>query len=73
MLVLSRIVGEHIVIDPQQCPLNEQGLIDIAIVGVAGNKVKVGVDANPQIKVDRKEIYDRKQRDGGHWPGDRAA
>lgn len=73
VLVLSRELGQEIVINPVECPKDEQGLIRVQVVGVAGNRVRLGVDADRRIGVDRSEVYDRKQRRTGPWPGDRAA
>lgn len=49
MLVLSRRVGEEIIID---------GNIRVTIVEVRGNKVRLGVTAPPNVTVDRKEIHE---------------
>ena len=59
MLILSRRVGEAIIID---------GKIRIMVTNVHGNQVKIGVEANGLI-VDREEIHE--QRNGavrGFWP-----
>ena len=52
MLVLSRKVGEEIVIN---------GNIRLKIVKVDGNKVRIGITAPSDVIVDRREIHDRKQ------------
>lgn len=54
MLVLSRKVGEEIIID---------GRIRITIAAVKGDRVRVGVTAPPEVLVDRAEIHQRRQ----HW------
>jgi carbon storage regulator len=51
VLVLSRRVGEEIVID---------GSIRVVIVAVQGNKVRLGVEAPPHVPVDRQEIHERR-------------
>jgi carbon storage regulator len=51
MLVLTRRVGEEIVID---------GNIRITVVGVQGNRVRLGVAAPPSVIVDRQEVHDRR-------------
>jgi carbon storage regulator len=48
MLVLSRKVGEKIVID---------GCITVEIVAVNGNKVRLGITAPPEVRIDREEIH----------------
>jgi carbon storage regulator len=50
MLVLSRHIGEEIVID---------GEIRVMVVGVQGKTVRLGVAAPPAIPVYRKEIHER--------------
>ena len=47
MLVLTRKVGEEIVID---------GCIRIKVTQIQGNKVRLGVDAPPDIEVWREEL-----------------
>lgn len=51
MLVLTRRVGEEIVID---------GDIRITVTGFQGNKVRIGVTAPPSVRVDREEVHDRR-------------
>jgi carbon storage regulator len=51
MLVLTRRVGEEIVID---------GNIRVTIVAINGNKIRLGIDAPPSVPVDRKEVHDRR-------------
>jgi carbon storage regulator len=51
MLVLTRRLGEEIVID---------GSISVRIISVANGKVRVGVDAPDSVSVDRREIYERR-------------
>lgn len=52
MLVLTRKPGEQIIID---------GAITITITEVKGNRVKIGISAPPQVRVDRGEIHQRTQ------------
>ena len=51
MLVLTRRVGEQIVID---------GDIRITVTGVQGDKVRIGVTAPPCVRVDREEVHLRR-------------
>jgi carbon storage regulator len=48
MLVLSRKVGEKIIID---------GCITVMIVAVNGNTVRLGITAPPEVRIDREEIH----------------
>lgn len=51
MLVLTRQIGEEIVID---------GNIRIVVTAVKGGKVRLGIVAPPSVPVDRKEVYERR-------------
>jgi carbon storage regulator len=55
MLVLTRQVDETIVID---------GTIRITVVSVKGNKVRMAINAPPQVPVDREEIHERRAQFG---------
>ena len=50
MLVLTRKKGEKIIIDDN---------IEITVVEIEGNKVKVGIDAPKSIEIHREEVYRR--------------
>ncbi len=50
MLVLSRHVGEEIVID---------GRIRLIVLGVTGGATRLGFVAPASVRVDRKELHDR--------------
>lgn len=54
MLVLSRTKDESIIIGDD---------IEITIVDVRGDKVRLGINAPREISVHRKEIYDAIQRE----------
>lgn len=62
MLVLSRMVGEAIV-------LPSLG-IKFVVVDIRGNKVRVGIEAAPEIPVHRQEVHEaiERQRGGGDEP-----
>ena len=51
MLVLSRRLGEEIVID---------GNIRVTVVAVKGDRVRLGIAAPPSVPVDRQEVRDRR-------------
>ena len=54
MLILARRVDERIVIGDQ---------IQISVVEIRGDQVKLGVDAPRSIKVYRQEVYEATQRE----------
>jgi carbon storage regulator len=51
MLVLTRKVGEQIIID---------GNIIVTITAIEGNKIRLGVQAPKSVTVDRAEIHARR-------------
>jgi carbon storage regulator len=52
MLVLTRKIGQQIVID---------GNIIVTIVAIDGNRIRVGVQAPKDISVDRAEVHQWKR------------
>ena len=52
MLVLTRSIGDEIIID---------GRIRVRITGVKGDRVKVGIEAPPEVSVDRHEVHARRR------------
>lgn len=54
MLVLTRRVGEKIIISDDIC---------VTIVEVSGDRVRVGVEAPRSVRVDRHEVHVRRQMD----------
>lgn len=52
MLVLSRRVGEQIVID---------GGIRITVVAIQKGQVRIGISAPEDVRVDRQEIHYRRR------------
>ena len=54
MLVLSRKLNESIVI-------NEN--IVVTVLGVKGDRVRIGIDAPGEIPVHRQEVYEKMQNE----------
>ena len=50
MLVLSRKIGEEIVIG---------GCIRVTVTAINGDKVRVGITAPPEVRIDRAEVHER--------------
>ncbi len=50
MLVLSRRVGEEIILDDTMC---------VVVLGVQGSRIRLGVSAPPHISIQRSEVRDR--------------
>jgi peptidylprolyl isomerase len=51
MLVLTRRIGEQIVIDNG---------ITVTVVAIRGDKVRLGISAPPSVRVDRSEVHERR-------------
>lgn len=51
MLVLSRRVGERIIIDDN---------IRVEVLEVKGGKVRIGIEAPASVRVDRLEIHQKR-------------
>jgi carbon storage regulator len=51
MLVLSRRIGEEIVID---------GSIRVTVMAIRGNRVRIGIIAPEFVRVDRDEVHMRR-------------
>ena len=65
MLILSRKTNQKILIGDD---------IEITIIDIRGDQVKIGVDAPPSVKVFREEIYQeiQKRKQGSLSPRYRA-
>jgi carbon storage regulator len=62
MLILTRRVGESVIIGDD---------VDITVLGVKGNQVRIGVKAPRDVAVHREEIYQRicqEQQNGAVLP-----
>jgi carbon storage regulator len=56
MLVLTRRLGETVVI---------AGNIQVTVVAVQGNTVRLGITAPPAVAVDRHEVHERRRLEAG--------
>lgn len=54
MLILTRRVGETLVIGDD---------VNVTVLGVRGNQVRIGVSAPKDVTVHREEIYERIQKE----------
>lgn len=54
MLKLTRKVGETVMIGDN---------VTVAIIGVKGNQIRIGINAPKDVPVHRKEIYERIRRE----------
>ncbi len=52
MLILTRRVGESLMIGDE---------VNVTVLGIRGNQVRIGVNAPKDVAVHREEIYDRIQ------------
>lgn len=60
MLILTRRIGETL------CIGNDDNKVDVMILGVNGNQVRIGINAPKHITVHREEIYQRIQQEQSH-------
>lgn len=54
MLILTRRVGESLMIGDE---------VNVTVLGIRGNQVRIGVNAPKDVAVHREEIYDRIQEE----------
>ena len=54
MLILTRRVGETLMIGND---------VTVAVLGVKGSQVRLGINAPKSVEVHREEVYDRVQQE----------
>lgn len=54
MLILTRRVGESLMIGDD---------VNVTVLGIRGNQVRIGVNAPKNVSVHREEIYERIQQE----------
>lgn len=59
MLILTRRVGEMLKIGDN---------VDVTILSVKGNQVRIGINAPKEVTVHREEIYSRIKEEQDHQP-----
>ena len=65
MLVLTRGLDESLILN--------NGEIELVVLGVKGNQVRIGIKAPRSVSVHRKEVYVRLQQDSDSSVGNEAA
>ncbi len=52
MLILTRKIGESLIIDDQ---------VTVTVMGMKGNQVRLGIDAPRTVRIYREEIFPRDE------------
>jgi carbon storage regulator len=52
MLILTRRIGEKLIVG---------GNVTVTVLSIRGNQIRMGIDAPPEVKVHREEIYQKIQ------------
>lgn len=55
MLILSRHEGESVII--------ADGAIKVTVVDIRGDKVRIGLEADPNIEIHRQEVWEAIQKE----------
>ena len=61
MLILTRRIGETLMIGDD---------IEVTVLGVKGNQVRLGIKAPKNVRVNREEIHQRIQQEKYYEPPD---
>jgi carbon storage regulator len=64
MLILTRRPHESIRLGSR---------VRITVLGFKGNQIRIGIEAPPEVCIDREEIWERKQQEARHSGGQPAA
>lgn len=56
MLVLTRLEGQRIMI-------GENAIITVQVVSIQGDKVRIGIEAPPEVAVHREEVWNAIKRE----------
>jgi len=54
MLILTRRIGERICVGDD---------VQVVVLGIKGNQVRVGIDAPKDVAVHREEVYERIKKE----------